>query len=268
VNRLFLTPKWILGHVLVVAVGVSFTGFGVWQLQRHEARMDRNEVALGRLAAQSVGLDEAVARAAAEEGSIGGVDPLAYRRVRLTGVFAPESEVLRRPVARDGRPGYHVITPLVLDDGRAVLVERGWVPQELGRVPVREAPPPSGRVTIEGWTFPTERPPTGPLAAIAARDPPEGPLQAVAYVDEERLAGQMPFELERVLVLLDAPARAPGDATLPLPPPPPALGTGAHLGYAVQWFAFALIAVIGYVALLRRVGRDAADEASRVRVGG
>jgi surfeit locus 1 family protein len=240
----------------VVAVLVSFSGFGLWQLRRHEARMERNEVARARMHDAPADLATVLARADEAEPR-GDVHPVAYRRVRLSGEYDPAAEVLRRPVSRDGRPGYHVVTPLRLDGGSAVLVERGWVPQSLDRVPVEAALPPAGRVTVEGWTFPTERPPTGPLAALAARDPPEGPLRTVAYVDDERLAAQMPYPLEGVIVLLDPPPRAPGDVTLPLPPPPPELGLGAHLGYAIQWFAFALITAVGYVALLRRVGREA-----------
>ncbi|CAN5840918.1 SURF1 family protein [soil metagenome] len=254
-NPIFLTPKWLVGHVLVLTVLISFTNFGAWQLRRHDARLERNAVAIERMAEEPADLDAVVARALATP-PIGGVDPLAYRRVTLTGTFDPAVEVLRRPVSRDGMPGYHVITPLVLADGSAVLVERGWVPQSLDRVPVVEASPPEGKVTIVGWTFPTERPPTGPLAGLVARDPAEGPLRTVVYVDEERLAAQMPHPLRDVLVLLDPPRRPPGDRTLPLAPPPPTVGAGAHLGYAVQWISFALITGIGYAALLRRVGRE------------
>ena len=246
--------------MLVVAVGVSFTGFGVWQLQRHDARMERNDLALARMAAAPADLAAVLAQADAE-GS-GHLDRLAYRRVRVSGTFDPAFEVLRRPVSRDGMPGYHVVTPLVQADGRAVLVERGWIPQELDRVPVAEAPPPAGEVTIEGWLFPTERPPTGALASLAPRDPAEGRLRTVAYVDDERLARQMPYDLEAAIVLYDPPPRAPGDRTLPLPPPRPEIGAGSHLGYAIQWFSFAFIAVVGYAALMRRVARDAAAEAT------
>ncbi len=208
--------------MLVVVVGVSFTGFGFWQLQRHDARMERNDVALARMAAAPADLAAVLAQVDAE--SSGDVHPLAYRRVRVSGTFDAAFEVLRRPVSRDGMPGYHVVTPLVRADGTAVLVERGWVPQELDIVPVEEAPPPAGEVTIEGWLFPTERPPSGALAALAPRDPPEGRLRTVAYVDDERLARQMPYELERAVVLYDPPPRAPGDRTLPLPPPRPEIG--------------------------------------------
>jgi cytochrome oxidase assembly protein ShyY1 len=255
--RLFLTPKWLLGHVLVVGVLVSFSSFGVWQLHRHEARVERNEVAGARLASPPLDLDGVLARAAA--GDERGVPPLSYHRVRLTGRFDAEHEVLRRPVARDGAPGFAVVTPFLLEDGRAVLVERGWVPQGLDRVPVTQAPPPAGVLTIEGWTFPTDRPPTGALAAIAPRDPPSGRLVTVAYVDEERLGGQIPHPLAPVRVVIDAPVRAPGDRTLPLPPEAPEFGIGAHLGYAIQWFSFVLITGVGYVALLRRVARSERD---------
>jgi surfeit locus 1 family protein len=245
----------------VLAVLVSFTSFGFWQLRRHEARLERNELASGRLAAAPLDLDGVLALA--DDPRSGEVPPLAYRRVRLTGSFEPDHEVLRRPVARDGAPGFAVVTPFLLADGRAVLVERGWVPQALDRVPVREAPPAQGVVTIEGWTFPTERPPTGPLASIAPRDPPSGRLVTVAYVDEERLAEQIPHPLVPVRVVVAAPPRAPGDRTLPLPPEAPEFGIGAHLGYAIQWFAFVLITAIGYTALVRRVARGDAGGRER-----
>jgi surfeit locus 1 family protein len=242
--------------VLALAVVVAFTNFGLWQLRRHESRAAQNLIAAERLAAPPVDLATALAAARAEP-EVAGLHPLSYRRVELTGTFDASVEVLRRPVARDGVPGYHVVTPLVTDRDHAVLVERGWVPHAMDQVPVTEAAPPAGEVTIRGLTFPTQRPPTGPLAAFAPRDPPTGPLRTVAYVDDQRLAAQMPYRLEPVVVVLDAPARGGGDATLPLPPLPPALDGGPHLGYAIQWFAFVLITVVGYTLLVRRVARDA-----------
>ena len=69
---------------------------------------------------------------------------------RPVGIFDPGEEVLVRSQVHDGIAGWHVITPLVLADGRAVLVNRGWVPLEMDAVPVPAAPP-SGQVTVTGW---------------------------------------------------------------------------------------------------------------------
>ena len=259
------TPKWLLGHVLVVAVVLSFTQFGFWQLRRHAERSALNEVTLARASAAPVALDEALAAAAAEVAA--GADPalaLRDRRVRVAGWFEPADEVLRRPVSRDGMPGYHVVTPLRLEDdpeGRRLWVERGWVPDSLNRVPVAEAAPPQGRVEVVGWLRATTAPPQGWVAAIAPRDPPTGRLAAVAYLDPERLRDQVGGPLVPAVLwlasIVDAPA-AEGAvaASLPWPPEPHEVTMGSHLGYAIQWFAFVLVTVIGYAALLRRVLRE------------
>jgi len=260
--RALLTPSWIVGHLLAITVVVSFSQFGSWQLRRHEQRVLRNQAIEARLDAPASDIDRALRAAAAEEPSVTPMapHPVEFRRVTVSGRFDPTAEVLRRPVSRDGAPGYHIVTPFVLGDGSAVLVERGWVPQSQGSVPVTAAPPPVGVVTVEGWAFPGETPPTGPLAAFAPRDPPDGRLAQVAYVDLERLAAQIPYPLRPLRILQDAGPRPPGDDTLPLPPPPPAVEVGPHLGYAVQWFGFVLVTLIGYTALLRRRLAEA-DEA-------
>jgi len=257
--RTLLTPTWVIGHLLALSVVVSFTQFGFWQLRRHDQRMERNAAIEARLRAEPMSIDAALAAADAARaaGEHARVDPLEYRRVALSGRFEPEAEVLRRPVARDGVPGYHVVTPLVLDDGSAVFVERGWVPQEFDRVPVVAAAPRELEVSIVGWAFPPDVPPTGPLAALAPRDPASGRLTQVAYVDVERLADQVPYPLQPIVVLLDDTGRAVGDTTLPLPPRPPEVAFGPHLGYALQWFAFVVITIVGYVALLRRRAAEA-----------
>lgn len=254
-----LTPKWLVGHALALAVVVSFTQFGFWQLRRHEARVERNAVTDARLAAAPVALDDALAEALAEVAA--GVAPreaFEARRVAVAGRFEPEDEVLRRPVSRDGAPGYHVVTPLVLDEpqGRRLWVERGWVPQELDAVPVEAAPPPPGAVEVIGRLRAPDVPPTGWVAALAPRDPADGRLSVVAYVDVERLAAQVDGPTVPAVLLLEAVA-PPSPATLPLAPEAPQLGIGSHLGYAIQWFAFTAITLVGYPALLRRARREA-----------
>lgn len=253
------TPKWWVGHVLALAVVVSFSQFGVWQLRRHAERAALNQVAVERWAAAPGDLDAALAAAAAEGAT--GEDPAAAlrdRRVAVVGTFEPDDEVLRRPVSREGSPGYHVVTPLRLEgdaDGRRLWVERGWVPEAWNEVPVVEAPPPAGRVTVTGWLRAPTHPPTGWVAAIAPRDPPTGRLGIVAYLDPARLAEQVAGPLVPAVVWLEAVDPAPS-ARWPLAPEAPVATSGPHLGYALQWFAFTLVTLIGYTALLRRVARE------------
>jgi surfeit locus 1 family protein len=216
---------------------------------------------VARAAAEPVPLDEALAAAEAE--AAGGADPalaLRDRRVRVAGWFEPEDEVLRRPVSRNGLPGYHVVTPLRLEDdpdGRRLWVERGWVSDDFDRVPVVDAPPPEGRVEVIGWLRATTSPPTGWVAAIAPRDPPTGRLATVAYLDPERLGDQVGGPLvPAVLWLEEVVGVTPAAGAWPAPPEPHEVSPGPHLGYAIQWFAFVAITIVGYAALLRRVMRE------------
>lgn len=255
-----LTPKWLVGHALVLVIVVSFAQLGFWQLRRFEQRSARNAVAEARLAAPPVTLDVALDAALADVAAgVAARGAFYARRVAVSGTFEPADEVLRRPVSRNGTPGYHVVTPLAVagdPQGRRLWVERGWVPQEMGSVPLVDAPPPAGTVDVVGWLRAPDVPPTGWVASLAPRDPADGRLDVVAYVDVVRLAGQVDGPTVPAVLLLESVVPSSPE-TLPLAPEVPLLGPGSNLGYAIQWFAFTLIALVGYPALLRRTRREA-----------
>lgn len=245
--RKLLSPRWLAGHLLALTLVVLFVNFGFWQLRRLEQRTTYNALVGARLAAPPepfAELRERYALTAPPEDEASA----SYRRAEATGYFDTAREVLLRSRAFDGQPGYHVLTPLVLEEGRALLVDRGWVPFELDTPPVAEAAPPTGEVSVTGVLFPRQTQPTG----LGAKDPPTGELDAVFWVDTERLSRQLPYTLEPVYLELTAQTPAQG-APLPRPLPPPELGAGSHLSYALQWFSFALIGIIGYGFLVRSV---------------
>jgi surfeit locus 1 family protein len=255
------TPKWLLGHALVVAVVVSFTQFGFWQLRRHAERSALNEVTLARASAAPVSLDEALAAAAAEVAD--GADPalaLRDRRVRVAGWFEPDDEVLRRPVSRDGMPGYHVVTPLRLEgdaDGRRLWVERGWVPDSLNRVPVAEAPPPDGPGRGRRLVARDHRAAAGVGGRHRAARSPDRPPGAGRVPGPREVArpGRRSAGAGRAVARVGR-GRARRRREPAVAPEPHEVSMGPHLGYAIQWFAFVLVTVIGYAALLRRVLRE------------
>jgi len=168
------------------------------------------------------------------------VQALEFRRVRATGVFRPEEEVLQRNRLQRGLQGLDVLTPLDLGGGTTLLVRRGWVPRELDTPPVDEAPPPPGTVSVTGILELSVDQPT-----FGARDPADGVLERVFHPDTERLDRQMSGTLLPVVLRMDA---LPGaDATtLPAAPEPPGLDEGSHLSYAAQWHLFAVLAVVAY----------------------
>ena len=224
-----------MGHVLVIAVCVLFINLGFWQIRRLEERRIENTVMASRLAADPQPIEELIVGAGSD------LDSLEFRRATAAGEFAPTEEVLVRSQVNQGLAGWHVITPLVLADGRAVLVNRGWVPLEMDAVPVPAVPPP-GEVTLTGWLGLTRARQAGGATE------PEGRLTQIARIDIERLQEQMPFELLPVYLSVDE-----SEAPLPIAVAAPIVtDEGPHLLYAIEWFSFTLISVVGYIFLLRR----------------
>lgn len=241
--RFLLTPRWIALLLFALVVAGVCIRLGIWQLDRLEQRRALNASVERGLAAEPVPVQELMP----SEETLG---DLAYRRVTATGTLDPEHEVLLFGRALDGRPGHHVLTPLVLEDGRVLVVDRGWVPYELDTPPVEEAAPPAGEVTVTGFLLPpvedagaaSERSPDGRILAVTSLD--------VATVLEAVPAPPVPLAMQLQEVL-------PASATeLPRVVPPPELSEGPHLSYAIQWFTFATIALVGYAVLVRREIRD------------
>jgi surfeit locus 1 family protein len=225
--------------VVILAIGV-LCRLGIWQLERHAERAQQN----GRILA---GLQQAPLLLTPRSPEL--IQALDYRRVTVRGTFDPAHEVLLRNRSLDGATGYHLITPLRLSGSdRVVLIDRGWVPLALAD-PAQRAllPVPSGEVGITGVSRITQRggrPADPPLTADRPR------LERWFWMDLERMQQQMPYPLTAFYVVQE-PDAASADA-LPRPTAVSDLGAGPHLGYAIQWFSFAIIFAVGYAVIVRR----------------
>jgi surfeit locus 1 family protein len=230
-RRLWLT--------LLVVCGVALCArLGLWQWDRHQQRAAENARIAAGLSRPPVALDAEA-------------DPQAldYRPVEVRGVFDPSHEVLLRNRSLNGATGYHLITPLRLADGRAVLVDRGWVPLAADDPEQRAAfVPPGGVVTVTGVARRAQ------VYQGGAEDPPLGPgrprLDAWFRVDVARIQEQVPYPLLPVFVQQQPAPGAP--RSLPQPVAVEDLGPGSHLGYTFQWFSFGVVLLVGYFALMRR----------------
>jgi surfeit locus 1 family protein len=239
--RSLLTPRWIAATLVVVVVAFAFANLGFWQLRRLEERRLQNTISASRFQDASLEAEQLIPSMA------GDPEGLRWRRALATGEFRPEDEVLIRSQVQFGTAGFHVITPLVLSDGSAILVNRGWVPLELDQVPVSQAPPPSGTVTVEGWLEPTQV-----RRALGPADPDTGRLTAMNRVDVERIQEQVDLDLAPMYMV----AIGEQGNELPIPLDPPQFDDeGPHLAYAIQWFSFLVIGVVGYWFLVRRALR-------------
>jgi surfeit locus 1 family protein len=150
-----------------------------------------------------------------------------FRRVTATGRWDYGRERTVSGRTRNGSPGVHVITPMILGDGAEILVNRGWVYS-----------PDARTIELPKW-----------------REGDQG--QLVAYVDElpSSLRPSSPARLY-VIALGDSGSQPAAAAQRPVRLPVPAFADeGPHLSYAVQWFSFAAIALIGTPIVVRRQRR-------------
>lgn len=243
-----LTPRWIAGHLLALTLISVFIYAGIWQIDRHVWRAAENELLETRRALEPVPLADN--RDAPD---------LEFRAVTVSGTYEPEGELLRRSRSHQGQAGWHVLTPLRLADGQALLVNRGWVPYDMNTAPVSDALPPEGPVELAGVLHPGESEPDGFWSGLVPHDPPEGHLNAAYYVNLPRLTQQVPDLLQDWYLQLGSqiPAQT---AELPVAVPEPELDGGPHLGYVIQWFSFALLSIISYFFLMRKVIDDEKKE--------
>jgi cytochrome oxidase assembly protein ShyY1 len=232
-------------HLLVLVIVPSFVWLGFWQLDRWEARSASVRLQQDNVAAEPVPIEELIA--VGEE-----VSPRdRWRTVEATGTWDTEHELLLRN--RDGSRGvgFHVLTPLVTEDGTAVLVNRGWIMRGENALDQPEVPPaPEGTVEIAGRLQFTE---TEENTGLANRDDlPEGQIM---IVDVDMLAERLPYPVYGGYVELTQQD--------PVPDPAPERvelreeDSGMSLSYAVQWWVFTIVAIVGWVVLVRREVRDA-----------
>jgi surfeit locus 1 family protein len=159
--------------------------------------------------------------------------------VRASGRYLPDRQLLADGHSHDGRPGYQVWTPLRLESGGLVLVNRGWVPQ-----PAPEAlAAPSGPVEVRGYW--RDLPVPGlRLAAPDCAPPPDFPA-VVLYPDGEQLRCLLGEPVAAGLLLLSP--EAPGGYVREWAAG--GLSPERHYGYALQWYALALTAVVLFIVL-------------------
>lgn len=155
-----------------------------------------------------------------------------FRPVLLTGQFDASRQILIDNKVEAGRVGYHVVTPLLLDDGRAVLVDRGFIAAGLTRDVLPLVPPPAGPVSVRGRI---NIPPTHyvELQRATAQGPVWQNLDPVRFAQGSGLAVP-PVVIEQVDAL------GPDDRLLRQWQAPD-FGIDRHQIYMVQWFAFALM---------------------------
>jgi surfeit locus 1 family protein len=224
--------KWILS-VVAISLAAIFVSLGFWQLRRLSARRDVNTMLAARRAAPETELDSLPSDTAAAH----------FRRVHVRGSYDHPQEIILTLRGRNGSPGVNILTPLLRPrKDTIVLVNRGWVYSPDGITvdtqPWREADTLNGTGYIE--TFPTKGPfePPNPARPRSFRRLNRADVQKV-----------FPYPIANYYVVLTDSAES---SSVPPRVEAPPLDEGSHRNYAIQWFAFAAIAVGGLVIFVRR----------------
>ena len=244
---------------MALVVGVVCTGLGSWQLDRLEER--RAEVAerRDRLARPSVRLGTGASgvgdTAGGDDIALPAAESLAWRRAEAVGRLAYGREAVLAPRSWSGSPAVFLLTPLVLDDGAVLPVLRGAVPAPDGfHAPIERARPAprSGAAvapdTVWGTLLPAPERSGGETAAPDTLHAGGGVYPVFAELDLARIGTRLPGPVPGVYLHVDSTtvdvSTGPGPP-LPIRIPPPELDDGPHLSYAIQWFSFAAIALVG-----------------------
>jgi surfeit locus 1 family protein len=236
-----MTRRTGLFLVLAALAAALFVRLGFWQLARHSERAQRNATIPARLSDLPLAFPQS--GPLTEEDS--------YRQVEARGRFDSVYQVLLMNRTFQEQSGYHLVAPLLQPEGGpAVLVDRGWIPQEDGTLQGLERYAVKGEVSLSGVLLPSQAEPGWSLLADAPLSPGEFRL-AWRALSIPVLQQQFPYTLAPVYIEQSAPL--PGAAgPAPIPGVELELTPGSHLGYAIQWFAFAAIAVGGTLLWVRR----------------
>jgi cytochrome oxidase assembly protein ShyY1 len=173
---------------------------------------------------------------------------LEWREATLRGTYLADEQLLVRNRVRNDNPGFEVLVPLRLADGRVFVVDRGWLPIPTGNGLPQVPEAPSGEVSVVVRLQQSE-------PDLPGRTSPAG---QVASVDLLAIAGNL-AGVERSEVYTGAygtmTSEDPSPAARPLAEPKPVADPGPFLSYAIQWIAFAVLAFVGLFWAIRRERR-------------
>ena len=257
--RFLLTPRWLGFLALMLAAATVMVLLGDWQLHRYHERASINERidSSARLAPVPVsGVLPAAGGAAGTAGPAPSRDA-AWTRVSVIGRYDDAKTILVRGRTVDSRVGFEVVTPLLLPDGVALLVDRGWIPPAEGPATARPDVPaaPSGQVTVTGRIHLSESRPT-PMEQ-------QGGRFETRRISLPRLARVLPYPTYGAYVLLDE-QTPPADTAFSAIPAEHE-NDWQNAGYVIQWWLFAAMTLFGFVWAARREAHGGGENAPEDR---
>ncbi|MCO1577814.1 SURF1 family protein [Crossiella sp. SN42] len=241
--KFVLRPGWLalIGFVLLFSAACLWI-LAPWQFRQDQRREAQNSAITGSLDSQAADYETALPP---------GTNPAdkQWQQVKLTGRYLPEAETLVRLRKAEGKAAFEVLTPLRLNSGQTVVVNRGYIKVEQGTKPVAYDPAPGGEVTVVGRVRASE------IDSSRQEVLDQDGKRQIYTIDPTVLGKATGLDLRPGYVQLNA--DQPGVlGLLPLPE----LVSGPYFSYALQWIAFGIMAPVGLIFLLWREAHPEADE--------
>lgn len=227
----------VLLLVISLLTAVLFVRLGIWQLSRLQVRRTENRLAGDARSDQVIDLNRTGSGGAAREN----------RRVSVQGRYDRTYEVVLRGHVYRELPGVEIVTPLRIEGSdSAVMVNRGFFPSPDATFADTDSLNETGNVRVSGVALAI------PVSSDSGGALTSNGRETWRRLDLAALRARIPYPLLDVYILQSPDSGLP---RYPIRLEPPPLTDGPHLSYAIQWFAFAAIAVGGgLIFALRKRG--------------
>jgi surfeit locus 1 family protein len=253
--RDLFSRRWIIASLLAVSAVIIMIRLGLWQLDRLEQRREFNRAVLATrdLPPLELGSEEA-----------DDLSAQTYRKAYVRGEYDEANQVVLSNQSYRDQLGVHLLTPLRIEGtDQHFLVDRGWVPFEHYLNGTLDQYETDGVVEVRGILV-------GTTSRIGVRSclegdsaqsgAPENSPLALWCVDLEKIQAGLPYEITNLYLVrepVSAEENPPVGTTVQIE-----ITEGPHLGYAVQWFSFAVLLAIGYPYYVSRDRKARADKAA------
>jgi cytochrome oxidase assembly protein ShyY1 len=227
------------GYIALVLVFATACGFlSWWQWSRNAETVAETRLVDRNWTQPPVPLDELV------PSLDGWRHDLEWREVALHGRYLTDEQLLVRNRVRNANPGFEVLVPFRLDDGRVFVVDRGWLPIPQDAQTPQVPAPPSGEVSVVARLQQSE-------ADLPGRTSPHGQIASIDLPAIAQLVGERSYTGAYGTMTRETPA----PATRPAAAPKPVIDPGPFLSYAIQWIIFGVLAFVGLFWAYRREKR-------------
>jgi surfeit locus 1 family protein len=237
--RRLLTPRWIVVHLGVLALVILMSYLAFWQLSRLDQKKSFNATLTAHSTAPVLKVEDIVST---------DIEAIEWRRVELGGSYLTDKIVTVINRSQNGAAGYDVLVPFRTTTNQTFLVNKGFMQLSMPLPTLRTTP-----LTVLGYIRDTQS--RGTLGAIDSTD---AAVREFQRFDIPLISERLGVDTPPLFVQLRNELPAPTEQW-PAPVSLPELNEGTHLSYAVQWFFFALTALVAWVFVVRRKMREVTE---------